>query len=383
MLFSCLSVFAQQEDSFSNRDSTQQTVSQNRRMLLDKFRAGRLDVVSDLLDSIDYHHSDQSLLWPAERLLLYYWIDRYYAIDSLAFHFDEFCEEALTNPPHEQTVWNVVSLHSFENIDTLITWIDQTGCDDEVFNFRVQLLKTMLNADGDDQTSVHHEIRLLMDLYTFWEEEIQMETQTEIPEQIKSDHWDYDPWRIGFGIGMGPTFVSGNISDFLSVKANLSFALNANYQRWYFLLLMQAIFGNLNRDIPFGNGHEVWEAGKSAITTNIGLALGYSVINGRYLRMSPFIGFSTSECAPSDQQIENNSALIKAGIRRGYACMFGVDSDIKLYHIFSFLERKDAPVSINIRLNYIPAMFSNVNTRYSGNMFLVTFGIGVDVASWR
>jgi len=345
-------------------------------MLLDMFRAGRLDAVSNLLDSID-QHSDQSLLLPAERLLLYYWIERYHAIDSLARHFDEFSGESVTNRPQEQAVWNVLTFHSYEKMDTLIRWIDQTGCDDEIFDFRVGLLKTMLHVDGDDQASVHREIRLFMEQYTFHEQKNEPKEQTATPKQIEFDQLNNDPWRVGFGIGLGPTYVSGNLADYLSVKTNLSFAVNANYQRWYFLLLMQAIFANLNRDIPITNSNEVWEAGKSANLSNVGFSFGYSMINGHFLRTSPFIGFSTSVCSPNDKQIEK----IDAGINGKIASMFGIDMDIKLYHIFSFMERNDFLASFNVRLNYIPAMFNNVSSRYSGNMFLVTFGIGMDVSS--
>ena len=380
-LFFCLSVFAQ-EDGVSDRDDpTRQTVSQNRRMLLDKFNAGRLDAVSDLLDSIEHQRHDPLLLWPAERLLLYYWIERYQAIDSLARHFDEFSMETSTNHPQEQVVWNVLSFHSFENMDTLVKWIDQTGCDDEVFDFRVQLLKTMLNVDGDDQTSVHREIRLMIELYTFDDRKPSPEEQTMMPEQIESGYLANSPWRIAFGVGLGPTFVSGRLANYLSTKANMSFTINANYQQWYFLFLMQPIFTKLNRDIPVGSDGEVWKAGEKAVAGNIGLSFGYSLINSRYFRISPFVGFSVSDCSPSEEQITKNNALADAGIYTGYSTMFGLDSDVKLYNIFSFMRGKNAPVSFNIRLNYIPEIYQNVHTRYSGNMFLVTLGININVSN--
>jgi len=96
-----LPVFAQQGDDMRD-DSIQHMASQNRRLLLDKFYAARLDSVSLILDSIDRHHCDQPLLWTSERLLLYYWIERYHAMDSLVWHFDDFSEKVAANPPPEQ-----------------------------------------------------------------------------------------------------------------------------------------------------------------------------------------------------------------------------------------------------------------------------------------
>ena len=93
VFFFQLSVFAQQADSIPNHeDSIRQEVSQNRRLLLDKFRAGRLDSVALLVDSIDHQRSGEPLLWPAERLLLYYWIERYHVIDSVTRYFDVICK---------------------------------------------------------------------------------------------------------------------------------------------------------------------------------------------------------------------------------------------------------------------------------------------------
>ena len=375
ILFFPLSVFAQQGDSIisSREDSIRQTVSQNRRLLLDKFRAGRLDSASALLDSIDRYHRDQPLLWSAERLLLYYWIERYDAIDSLALNFDDFCEKTAANPPPEQMVWNVLSYYSQEKVDTLVAWIDQTGCSDEVFDFRMRLLKTMLQNELEDQSTVHQEIWSFIAQYSFRENEI----STVATEQ--AEHHEPDtPWRVGVGIGLGTASASGKIANYLSVKTCLSFDLNVNYERWYFSLLLQVAFSRLKLDIPFKKGDGFWEAGKPANIVNFDLSVGYSVINSRLFRMSPFVGVAISECAPGETQIENDNTLKNAGIKGGYANITGLDTDLKLYQMINFMKRKDILLSLNVRINYIPSMFNNVNARYSGNMLFVTFGVRMD-----
>jgi hypothetical protein len=376
-----LSAFAQQGDSISNHeDSIQQIVSQNRRLLLDKFYATRLDSVSLFLDSIDRCHRDQPFLLPAERLLLYYWIERYDAIDSLVRHFDDFSEEVVANAPQEQTVWNVLSYYSQEKLDLLVTWIDQTDCSNEVFNFRVHVLKTLLHNELEDQT-VDREIHSLMKFYFLQESQTPPEAPNVASKQVEPHQSDDDPWRVGVGIGLGTVSTSGKIANYLSAKTCLSFDLNANYNQWYFSLLLQAVFAKLKRDMPVKNGGDIWETGKSAFINNFGLSAGYSVINSRVLRISPFIGMAVSDCSPSDQQIEDNSALNDAGIRWGFTNFYGMDMDVKLYKMIDYLNRKEFFSTLNIRLNYIPAMFNNVDSRYSGNMFFVTFGVRMDVST--
>ena len=344
-------------------------------MLLDLFRAGRLDSVSLLSDSIDRNH-DIPLLWPAERLLLYFWIERYHAIDSLARHFDEVCKN---NHPAEQVIWNVLSFHSLENIDLLVSWIDQSECDDNEFGFRVRLLETMILGDWDDQASVNREIISLVNLHFHEEVESPQETIQTKPQRHESETPD-DPWALELSIGLGPTSVSGKFADYLSTRAGLSFNFSVYYKRWCFSLLMQPIFAKLKRDIPVGNGPDVWEAGKSAIIGNYGLALGYSIVDNAFLKINPFIGLSFSDCTPTEEQILDNEALRDAGIRWGVSTMYGIDTGFKLYNMINVLKRNNIPVSFNVRMNLIPKMFNKVH--YSGNMWLLTFGVSMALHSW-
>lgn len=361
---------AQQEDTVS----LYKTISAERQILLNHFRAGRLDSLLFISDSIG-KHCDIPLLWPAERLLLYYWTEKYDAIDSLAQHFDKVCTEAASRHPAEQALWNVFSLHSLENIDMLVSWIDQSGCGDDKFSFRVQLLETMIFGDWDDQASVNREI------ISFVGRHFPDEKEAETPQAIQaSPPPKYEPpddtWSLELGLGLGPTYVSGHFADYFSTRAGLSFNFAVNYKDWYFSLLMQPIFAKLKRNILAGNG-EVWEAGKKAIITNCGLSLGYSGVNNKFLKITPFLGLSLSECSPTDQQIENNEALANAVIRWGFSTMYGIDTGFKLFNVIDVMKRKDIPVSLNVRLNYIPKTFNTVDSRYSGNMFLVIFGVGI------
>ena len=373
-----LAAFAQQGDSISvHEDSIQRIASQNRRLLLDKFYTTRLDSVSMLLDSIELHHQDQPLLHPAERLLLYYWIERYDAIDSLARHFDVFCAKIAANPPPEQMVWNVLSYFSQEKKDTLVAWIDQTGCSDEVFDFRVGLLKTMLQNELEEQSYVEQEIRSFIKQFSFREEDFS-NIETGKFESSKSD----SPWQIGIVIGMGTVSTSGKIANYLSPKICVPFYVNVNYERWYFSFLLQLAFPKLKLDMPYKKGDGVWKAGKIATIVNMDLSVGYSVIDNRYLRMSPFIGVAFTDCSPSDQQIEKDETLKDAGISGGFANITGLDTDIKLYQIIHPRKKKNFLLSLNFRINYIPAMFNNVSFRYSGNMIFTTFGVRMDVSGF-
>ena len=368
----CIPLFAvaQKEDSIPRYT----TVSPDRQLLLEKFRAARLDSVALLVDSIDRHHVTP-LLWSAERLLLYYWIERYHAIDSLALHFDKVAAEAASNPPAEQVVWNVLSFYSLENIDMLVSWIDQSECDDKEFGFRVRLLETVLFGDWDEQESINREIVSFVNRYLHEVDGTQQELKQ--PESEQSA----DPWGLKFGLGLGPTSVSGKIADYLSTNAAISFNFNVYYNRWNFSLLLQPIFAKLKRDIPVGEGDDVWETGKSAIIGNYGFALGYSMINGKFLKVNPFIGFSISDCTPTEQQMLDNNVLRNAGIYGGLTTIYGIETLFRLHKI-DFLKLNDFPLSLAVRLNYIPSMFNNVNPRYSGNMFFYTFGINMELATW-
>jgi len=369
-------VMAHQEDSISKR----QTVSPERQMLLEKFRDGKLDSVSSLLDSLDVH-PPVPLLWPAERLLLYYWLERYHAIDSLLNHFDEICEHALSNHPAEQVVWNVLSFHSLENKEILVSWIEQSGCGDLEYDFRVQLLKFMILGEWDDQVSVNRNITAFVNQYPLNEEEISQKNIQPDSEQPVSKTNDA-PWSIGLGFGLGPAYVSGKLAKYFSTSAGLSLNANIYYKRWVFPLSIQPIFAKLKRDIPIGDGDDVWEAGSMALITNFGFACGYSVVDNKFLKLNPFLGLSISECTPGEQNIEDNEILANAGIRWGFTYLYGIDIGFKINNMIGFLKRSNISVLFNVRLNHIPSMFNNVNPRYSGNINFVCFGLNVEFTKW-
>ena len=369
-----MSAFAQQESNISSRDdTTQHIMSQNRRLLLNKFYTARLDSVSLLLDSMDRHYYEQPLLFPAERLLLYYWIERYDAIDSLVHHFDDFCEKISTNPPSDQMIWNALSYYSQEKRNMLVEWIDQTGCSDDVFDFRMLLLKILLQNELQEQSSIEEEIRTFINQFSSQENEISFIEAKE----VKSHEAD-SPWRIGIGLGFGAVSISGKIDNYLSPKFCGSFDLSVNYERWYFLMLLQFAFPKLKQDVPFKNGDGVWEAGKTANIFNFNIAVGYSVINSRFFRTSPFVGLAISECAPGEIQIEKDDTLNDAGISGGISNIIGLDTDINLYQMINPQKQNKLMYALNVRINYIPSMFSNVNSRYSGNMLFISFGAKID-----
>ena len=353
------------------------TVLADRQLLLEKFRAGRLDSIALLLDSID-RRRDIPLLLPAERLLLYYWIERYHAIDSLAFHFNEVCMEAASNRPTDHLT-NCLEFHSLENIDLLVSWIDQSGCDDGKFRFRVQLLETMLRGDWEDQATVNREISAFVSRFLRDEEKFRQKIKQTESQRFKTKNPD-EPWTLEFGMGFGFASVSGNIAEYLSTRTVLSFNFNVYYNSFYASFMMQPIFAKLKRDIPANHANVVWEADNPAIIGNYGLAFGVSCIDNEFLKMNAFIGLSSSNCSPTEQQISNNEALRSAGIYGGIAPMFGIDATFRLYNMMDNLKRNDFPVSFNMRLNYIPSIFSNAN--YQGNMFLMTFGISIELAGW-
>ena len=380
VLFFQLPVFAQDGHLMNDQtDSTQTIISYNRRLLIDHFRAGRLDSVSLLLDNLD--HRKMPILNPEERLLLYYWIERYNAIDSLAQNFDKISKKNASDTISGQIVWNVLSVSSVERIDMLVQWIDQSGCSDNDFNFRVQLLELMLNSTWEDRNSFHREIISFVNQYNFVDETLMVDIMQD------DEYWpmpdpDDMPWNAKLTLGMGPTFLSGNITDYLSTRMCLSFSFDVNYRQWYFSFLMQAVFAKLLRDIPVGAGIDVWEAGSSANITNLGLSIGYSVFNSKYINITPSIGLSFNESSPSEQQMDNNEILRDAGIRWGVAGIYGLNTDLKIYNMIDILKQKDLLFSLNFKLNYIPGMFNTVGKKYSGNLFFASFGISMNITSW-
>lgn len=357
-----------------------ETVVQNRRELLDLFYTRNLDSVRLALTEFD-RRPEISVLWPAERLLLYYWIENYAGIDSLIRSFDKIAATSELHHPPDQIVWNVLSYQATQDIDELVSWIDQSGCSDAKFDFLVRLLETVTHDDRNDQKAVNNAITQFIKANPLPKDEPGASNiMTVEPEYAEAPRPDAEPWKFGVGIGAGRAFSSGHLADYLSPRACIYFNFDLYYQRWRFSLFMQAASGKLKKDIWFNYGSDVWAAGQSANLGNVGLTVGYAIADEKLFRITPFVGFSVNGCTPSEQAVAENEVLQDAGIRRGFSSAWGLDTELKLHGLFSSLKHKDMFACVDLKLMYAPAAFNNVSSRYSGNMFYLIFGINFDIS---
>ncbi len=374
-----ISLFAQENTELSADLMQQDTISQHRRILLERFRTGNLDSVRLVLAEFD-RRPEMPVLWPSERLLVYFWTENYPAIDDLVRNFDRVVEASIRRHPPDQIVWNVLSYQAIQDENELISWIDQSGCSNEEFDFLSDLLKMMLHGDWDDQTLADRDIALFLEQYFFEENENEVPEKNNVKTISAEPYVPYvDPWRFGFGIGVGPAFPFGRLSDYLSAKTCLFFDFDVYYRRWRFSIFLQAVTGKLKKDIPLKDGIDVWSAGQSANIGNVGLTAGYSVVDVRFFGLTPFMGWSINGCTPSEQAMEDNEALRDAGIKRGVSGTLGLDAECKLHDLFPSLKRRDMMVTFDVKLMYTPAMFNNVASRYSGDMLFLVFGFNFNI----
>ena len=378
-----LSAFAQQDESISKDIvSIRQFTSDHRRLLLDKFYATRLDTVALILDSLDHHYPAQSLLLPAERMLLYYWIERYDDIKSLARNFERINARKSTDAIHDQAVWNVLSYHSDENLKMLVSWIEQSAYSDAESDFLVLLLKTLLNHDIENPLSLTSKIRSLVKQYDDREKELMPETPTFMSKLFSSHYYENAPlwgkFGIGGGFGFGTGFLTGRIADYYSAKNGVLLFINAKYERVQLLLFAQGGKALIKREMPFKNSKGSWDVGDAARYISMGYLAGFSVVDNRVIRLTPFIGRSLNKCYPSENYI-----LKDEGSSNKYTMSYMLDLDIKFYRFLpELMEHGRKFPSFLIRLSYLPKMHNEVGILHSGGMFHISFSLNITTSKW-
>ncbi len=387
LIISC-SCFAQ-TDSISigkkitdYKPSKSELIAKGRQMLLDEFYAGNMGIVTKVIDYFDKEINDKYTvaLWPAERLLLYYWAGEYEKIiDFNAYQVNELSESRtqLIIRPADHAVYYEVAAASVEHYNELLDDIEQAEFSDEAQDFLVLLLDRILSMDHPDFISREK----LNDNADKFIADYPYSPMTDIVKQYVLDRWEIGDWVFGVNFGGGYTFTSGNMTDYFRPQANICMSADVYYKRSAFYFMIQGGFGDLHKDIRI-NDVDVWEKGTPSDVTSIGLCLGYSIFDNARLRITPFAGvsFGFAEPTTSNDDEDVEPYLKDFSIGTSVSQMFGLNVTYRFKdptkpedHYYSM-----GSWGMNLRVSYIPSILRHEGNQYAGDVIFLSLGVNID-----
>ncbi|MDR0814294.1 MAG: hypothetical protein LBN37_00920 [Bacteroidales bacterium] len=354
-LCTTLSVLAQEPDRAGAENPDSLLIAATRKQMTDLVWAGRFDSVMVIQENFERNHPQLNIVASPERLLLYFWSERY---DDI-FRFLQQTGENAVPVYGDEALWNVLLYKTSGHINDLYDWIDQTALYDDDIQFLRDLLADLTKEDE------HATLQATDKTVATYKEAI---SAPETDNKTTSSEREF-----GFGLGLefGTISFSGDINRYLQPKlyGSLNFDLMVN--RWDGAFLVQFASAHLKRDIPLKDGDNTyWKKGATADFINVGLALGYSVVKNNWFRLTPYAGLMVNTISPTETAIENDANLKKANIVTFGQC-YGVTSQIRIRRFWDM----NANMMLTARFQYVPDAYDRSGVRYQGDFWSLMFGL--------
>lgn len=334
-------------------------ILKGRRYLSDQLEKNHLDTVRMVMDyfGAEIDGYDYVSLWNVERILLYYRTKQYERLIILVNSLDSM-KRAKYYPPDKQ-VEEVVTQQSIRDFDLLNRWIDDSDRSNEDKAFLKLLLISVL-PDGSvgfsrkqNEKQAHH----FRELYP------QSGYNSIIRKYVAAEYGLND---FGFNLGLGGGYTFFNNKN-LALNGCTLLNIGLIYKRWQLDMGIQGSFGKLLQDVPI----EDWQKGERMTVTNFDFSLGYSVLDTKRWRITPFGGFAYNEIISGNSTDKKNKV-------NGYSPLLGVDFDLKLNPWHSLKYTTSTVAYTNLRVNYLPAAVNGGGKLWSGGMLLVTLSVAFD-----
>jgi hypothetical protein len=354
-LCTTLSLFAQEQepDRIGHENSDSLLIVSARKQMTNLIWEGRFDTLAVIQEDFEQTHPQFKLVSSSERLLLYFWSESYTDI----FRFLQQEEENTLPFYGDEALWNVLLYKTSENIADVQQWIDQANRRDDEIQFLHRLLTDLTKEDEYAVTLQATDNTVATYKKAF--------STPKTTEPSSAHHFWY-----GYSLEAGPSFVSGNIANYFQPKAYGSLNILVMPYRWDFAFMIQFAATQLKQEILLKDNVNYWTKGSTAAFFNLGLTLGYAVIDTKWFRMAPYAGLMLNSISPTTVAMENDEVLEDVSMSSFTAC-YGVYAQLRL----CYMRNMKANLMFTTRVQYTPTKYNYSNIRYQGDICAVMFGL--------
>ena len=389
-----LSVFhsSAQTDSLQTQilnytDSTSEIIIKGRGLLADKFMEGDYQKVKEIKEFLmaKVPQENYVVFNPLEYWTILYWTQQYDELlasmalqDSLNNspnrryqHFNDLRFEKKITPPKDLLGEKLVK-RSTDSILQLYTFIDHSTLireDKDFLKLRIQYITSMSNYTPGKTDSLNVTADQFLNSYpnSHYNQFIRQNIRYEfVPSK----------WAFVFEFFSGYGILNEELKNTFTNPVPIGIAFDVYYKNVALFLRNYIGFSKTKTDIPYNNG--IWEREKQARVYLPEASLGYVVMDNKIAKLTPFAGFAGTAFLPTENDIQENKALKKAGLNFTNTYTAGINLDIKLG------ASKTEMVSYNevgywllrLRYGYTQSQLQKRYDNYSGAMHYITVGIG-------
>ncbi len=366
------------ESEIMNYDySKSDIISKARKLMLDKFTAGDMAKVREVKDYLLYQveDADYAAFYPLELWLILYSTNDFAELIQNIQEADSLKMASFRNKikPSPDQLFEKVRQKTRDNKLQLETEISNSGLMKTDKDFLILTLNYLIS--GQDYPEINQEkINNLSDDF------LKNHPGSQYDEFTRQNiRYKFIPakWGFAFEFFSGYGFLTDQLAEHFKNSIPFGVAFDVCYKDFSLYLRDYIGFSKTKLDIPYENG--IWEK-KSPVRIFLPEAsLGYTAIENKYLKLSPFIGISSTDIGPTEYDIEKNKELEKAELEFTSTYSLGLNLDIKLGKSKMAMVTYGPEQSywfLRLRYSYNMPQFDNKYEGFSGQFHSITVGIG-------
>jgi opacity protein-like surface antigen len=337
-----MNIFSQ-EDSLRNqildyKDSSYEILSKGRRMLIDEFNKSDMLKVMDIKDLLlkENNGNVYETFYPIEYIYILYWTEEHNALIDFIKQVDYQAPISYSVRTLAQTdnLFQTLLQKTLENKDVVQMFIRDSQISDMDKEFLLLQLDDILrlstsNKGLDTNSDETKHINDMSD--AFLEKYPDSPYETIIRETIRFK-FEPSPWAFYWDIfGLGPTFVTGNLSKSFDTGIGLGMAFDLRYKKFVSILGFDISIHEHKNDMNI-NGATWYKEDKGDLGAGY-LNVGYLLLDNKKFSIYPYVGYAYTGISISDPEVTKNTPeLNKLGLNC-WAPQFGIGFDFK-FNIF-------------------------------------------------
>lgn len=369
-----------QNEILNNSVSKSEIITKSRRLLLDKFVEGDYEKVKSIKDYLksEVENQDYLTLYPVEYWLILYWTQEYNDIlkdiENVVPTNDQSKSSQIM--PQQDYLYTKLASNSRESYLLLNTSIRHSTLNNIDKDFLDMNLRNLIGEMNYETVPEFTQDTINALANKFLENYPESKYETFTKKYIRNQ---YKPSNFGLGLELfgGYGILTKELTNLYTNPYLFGIGFDLNYKK-YVMYLRASLGGgeNLN-DVAYSTN--VWEKEAQYDLTIPELSFGYSAIDNKRFKVTPFAGISSMTFGAGAKDLEKNPELEEVE-KSTASYTFGLNTNIKLGN----RETKNmygivAPGYwyVCLRYSYNIANFESKYSNISGNFHSLTVSFGV------
>lgn len=366
-------------------DSKILLIHKGRNLLLEKFKSGDYQKVKEIKEYLveELDDKDYQALYIPEYWFILYWTQEYdELLRNVRLHNNtpNSFQQRNRLSPMRDLLYTELREKSANSSLLLEMFIEKSELDTADKQFASMFLKYLIMGEEGDQNITQENLNIYAN--DFLKQYPQSDYGDFVKKYIHNKQTQRN-WAAGFDISGGYTALTENLGKSFNSGGNLSLGGDIYYKRVNLNFQITSTFSKNRTEKTLPEYDDlVWKDRAKISASSVDFALGYALIDNRYLNIAPFAGIGGTIFAPLQKEIDDNSDMKKFQMSKT-TFLTGVSLDFKIWNStnpYNDLWSTPMAAVAYIRLRYtyrMPQFEKKYSLDFAGDIHTVTLGVGI------